>query len=580
MVSQVKSAPVALEMAQARLDMRKDQPAVEMKQAAKPEKVETARAVPSVSELNARAFLQRQQIGAALYDRSMTFGEGIRALKRQDAIASYAAQAEASGGLDAKEIATLERKLDRADKQITKLTNNGRGADLDSLAAIDGKELDTVQENLMNRINAGIKDGSLTQDEAKGLLARQDELNKVEAKLRESDGKLTGGEQKQMLDQLRKEADQLNRLRHNNNGVNLTYKSYSDQIDARQASLEKQIATGVKQGSLTEKEAEVVRAAFDKAAGFEEELRADGRVDWRDAVKMSTALNDVEISLYELQRNKQGVQLKEAYVDVKHVDLRQAQQLESLSRGISNRALTDDEGVELLESQRDIQQLENRLVKSGEGLDRAEFLKLQSAMNDFSLRNQELQSNRERYTGLFPQANAPVKPAPAVVPPSAPVAQPPKTETPVAPSVPVVAGPTPPAPVAPSAPAGEAPKATPVAPEPAKPAAPKAPEVAEEVKVAVGKRAEEFETFVPNFKSEVIKDKFAEMITNTIGYLNKRSLEITNDLSKVKEQRDETERNYGNDKRPPKVEAEDRVMTYDKVAKAVEVATEIVKKVA
>lgn len=569
MINQVKSAPAAQEMAQVRLDVRKDQPAVEMKQAAKPEKVQTARAVPSVAELNARAFLQRQQIGAALYDRSFTFGEGIKALKRQDAIAGYAAQAQASGGLDAKELAALDRKLDRAETQIAKLTNNGRGADLDSLAAIDGKELDIVQENLMNRINAGIKDGSLTEDEAKGLLARQEELTKVEVKLRESDGKLTAGEQKQLLDQLRKEADQVQRLRHNNNGVNLTYKTYQDQIDARQASLLKQVEAGVKRGSLTENEAAEVMKSFEKAAGLESELNADGRVDWRDAVKMSTALNDVEISLYELQRNKQGVQLKEAYVDVKHVDLRQAQQLESLSRGISNKALTDDEGIELLESQKDIQQLENRFVKSGEGLDRAEYLKLQNAMNDFSLRNQELQSNRERWNGILTEpGKAPVKQAPVAVSPPAAAVEPPKAEAPAAP--------VPPAPVA-----AEPPKAVvPATPDPVKPEPPKAVVEATSGNGGSGKPVEMSDPKLPKINGEILQDKFAEMISNTIGYLNKRVLEVTNDMQKVKEQREQAERNLGNDKRPPKVEAEDRAMSYDKVAKAVHVANEMVRKVA
>lgn len=422
-------------------------------------KLETGKkAVPSASELNAKAFMQRQQIGAALYDRSFTFGEGISALKRQDAIASYAAKIQSQdGGPTAKQLQALDRKLDRAETQITKLSNNAKGADLDSLEAIDGKELDTVQENLMARINAGLKDGSLTEEEGKGLLARQEELNKLEVKFRESDGKLTAGEQKQMLDQLRKEADAVNRLRHNNNGVNLTYKSYSDQIDARQASLEKQIEAGIKRGSLTAKEAEAVKAEFASAAKFEEELRADGRVDWKDSVKMSTALNDVEIALYDLERNKQGVQLKDSFVDVKHVDGRQAQHLESTARGISNKALTDDEGIELLDAQRDIQNKEDRFLKGDGKLDRAEFLKLQNDMNDFALRNHELQTNKDRWTGIMSEAK------PAVVPPATGGVKPaPAVQAPVAP-------------VKPEAPVAVAPQPEPVKPDVAAPVAPVAP---------------------------------------------------------------------------------------------------------
>ena len=409
MVNQVKASTVAVDNAalkaieaqnKAAALKAANQKAAEEKAAAKPDT--GAQAVASLKELDARAFMQRQQIGAALYDRSLTFDEGARVMKRQEAIAAYAAKIQAKeGGPTEKDLARLDRKLDRADAQIVRLTTNAKGADLNSVKDIAGEDLDIVQENLMNRIKAGIKDGSLTETEAKGLLARQDELNKVEETLRSSDGKFTAGEQKQMLDQLRKEADLVNRLRHNGDGVNATYQSYSDSIDNRQATLEKQLAAGIKAGTLTEEEAVTVRAEFDKAAKFEEQLRADGKVDWRDAVKMGSALNEVEIALYDLQRNTAGKQLADSFVDQKHVDLRQAGQLESLARGVSNNRLTNDETITLLNAQQDIADQETKLAAGG--LTRGEYLRLQTAMNNFSLLDQELQANSARYTGLIPQ---------------------------------------------------------------------------------------------------------------------------------------------------------------------------------
>ncbi len=80
----------------------------------------------------------------------------------------------------------------------------------------------------------------------------------------------------------------------------------------------------------------------------------------RDSVKMSTALNNVEIRLYDLQRNTQGRQLKDSFVDVKNVDMQQARNLESTARGISNKALTDEESIELLNDQRRIANLGKR----------------------------------------------------------------------------------------------------------------------------------------------------------------------------------------------------------------------------
>ncbi|MCA1952084.1 MAG: hypothetical protein LDL25_03245 [Hyphomicrobiales bacterium] len=356
--------------------------------------------VPTIEELNQRAATQRQQIAAGLYDRSLTLGEGTRTLRRQDAIQAYAAQAaQQAGGPTDKDLRKLARKLDNADKQIAKLQNNDRGANLSSIEAIDGKDLDTVQDNLLARIRAGIHDGSLTKDEAETLLARQREIAAVEEKLRASDGKLTAGEQKVLLDDLRKTADQINAARRNGEGVNVNTLNYAEQIDKRQAALEKQLDEAIKLGSITAEEADQVRSAFEKAAEVEIKALANGRVDWREHTLVSNALNSAEIVLYDLQRNDDGVKLEDSYVDVKYIDQRQAQQLESITRGIDNGWLTNDEAETLLQSQRAIQALENKLDNGG--LTRAEYLQLQTELNNFALLNANLQGNKDRWTGIF-----------------------------------------------------------------------------------------------------------------------------------------------------------------------------------
>jgi hypothetical protein len=480
MVTQVNSASAALELARVGLEARKAKPAAELKQAAAPVATETKKAVPALSELQARAYMLRQQVGAGLYDRSLTYREGAATLRRQDAIAAYAQQIQAKeGGPTDRDLRILSRKLDNAQKQIDRLSTNDRGADLDSVAGIDGKELDTVQDNLAARINAGVKDGSLTAEEAKGLLSRQDELNSLEKAFRESGGKLTAGEQKMVLDELRKQADLVNKLRHNDVGVNRGTWSYSDSVDARQASLEKQFAAAIKAGTLTEDEAKAIRAEFDTAQSLENDLRADSRVDWRDATKMSTALNNVEIALYDLQRNRQGVQLADSFVDVKYADQRQAQQLEGIARGIDNRSLTDVEAQELLGSMQKVQNQENRALANDGKLDRAEFLRLQNSMNDLALRNQELASNRDRWTGLLPN--------PVQVPPA-----------PVGPTPPAPVGPTPPSPVGPTPPA-------------------------QPDKLDI------------RFKPEAIQDRFSEWMTGAMQGVNDRAREF---LEKVDERRD------------------------------------------
>ena len=438
-----------------------------------PEKTVTKKAVPSLSEMNAQAFLQRQQIGAALYDRSLTLGEGARVLKRQDAVQAYAEQIQMQdGGPTARDLKKLARKLAAAEAQIQRLSVNDKGANLASLEGIDGKELDTVQDNLAARIQAGIKDGSLTEEEATDLLARQQELGDVETKLRASDGKLTAGEQKQLLDELRKTADDINRARSNGTGISTGSYNYASDVDKRQADLTKQLEQGVKTGSLTADEAAQVLAEFDKVNTLEAGALANGKVDWREATSLSSAMNTAEIKLYDLQRNTDGVQLADTYVDVKYVDQRQAQALESITRGIDNGSVTNEEGITLLKDQQSIQSLEDKLVNGG--LTRGEYLRLQTEMNDFSLMNADLQGNKDRYTGLVPPApTAPVASNPATPAPAAPA---PATPAPAAPApAPVATSPEPaPAAPAPATPAPAAPAPAPVAtsPEPAPTPAP------------------------------------------------------------------------------------------------------------
>lgn len=374
-----------------------------------------AKAAPSLKSLDAQAFGERKQIAAALYDRSFTFAEAGRALKTQDGLAAYAARIQtAPGGPSDKDLAQLSRALDRAEAQIQALSRNEQGANLASPSAIDGRTVDLVQENLANRIRAGLKDGSLTAEEGEALTQTQTKLSELEKSLRESGGRLTAGEQKQLLDQLRESASAINKARSNDIGVRVTQKTYADQIDARQASLEKQLANGIKIGSLTEKEAETVRAQFAAGNALENELGQDGRIDGRDAIKLTSALDRAEIALYDLQRNKDGVQLAERYVDRKAVDLRASQQLESLANGLSNKSLTNDEAQALLNQQQAIQNQEARLVASGDGLTRSEFLQLRIAQNDFALQNQDLQRNSARYSGLIVPTKA------AAIPESSP----------------------------------------------------------------------------------------------------------------------------------------------------------------
>lgn len=509
--------------------------------AAKQEKTVTKKAVPALSELDSKAWMLRQQVGAALYDRSFTLREGERALKRLEAIEAYANEIFAKeGGPTDRDLRRLANRLNNADKLLDRLSNNDRGINLSSLEAIDGRDIDVVQANMADRFRQGLRDGSLTEDEARVLAAEQDQIAELEAKFRESDGKLTAGEMKQVMDQLRQAADALNRARNNGVGVNLGTYSYADAVNDRQAQLEKMLAEGLKAGSLTETEAETVRNQFAVVNDEEAAALKNGTVDWREWVNLSSSMNDAEILIYDLQRNDDGKRLADSYVDVVQVDKRQAQQLEGLTRGIDNGALTNEEAISLLDLQQDIQRSENQLVR--DGLTRSEFLRLQNAMNDYSLVAADLQSNRDRYDGLTPRIT---------VPPVLPA-----TPGPVTPSVdPAPAGPAAP-PVEAVNPAPVAPVAPPVTPNEAAPAngnaGTPAPETDEAKSSATPSVTKDDESVLSAGAQEALKraastygeirDRFAEWMTTAMAEADRRVIDrVSEYLDKASQRREEAE---------------------------------------
>jgi hypothetical protein len=109
------------------------------------EKTVTKNAVPSVQALDAQAWMLRQQVGASLYDRSFTLREGERALKRMEAVEAYANEIfSKDGGPTARDLRRLANKLNNAEKMLDRLATNNRGIDLDSIEAIDGRDIDVV----------------------------------------------------------------------------------------------------------------------------------------------------------------------------------------------------------------------------------------------------------------------------------------------------------------------------------------------------------------------------------------------------------------------------------------------------
>jgi hypothetical protein len=143
------------------------------------------------------------------------------------------------------------------------------------------------QANLESRIDAGVRNGSLTRPEAASLRSQFRGLAYLEARYRRSGGRLTIAE--------RADLDR----RFDNLSAQIRYQRHDHQsrgwqpINARQRDLEMRINQGLRNGSLSRTEAYRLRLEFNTIARIEASYRRNGLSAWerRDLDQRMDRLN-------------------------------------------------------------------------------------------------------------------------------------------------------------------------------------------------------------------------------------------------------------------------------------------------
>jgi hypothetical protein len=148
------------------------------------------------------------------------------------------------------------------------------GAGVPATAALAQPAFQSInqrQANLDARIDAGVRNGSLTRAEATKLRAEFQALVRMEADYRRSGGVFTQFE-RQDLD---RRFDILSRKINVQRNDNQTAGNWQN-INQRQANLEQRINQGIRNRSLTQAEAVRLRAEFRQIAALEAQYRRSG----------------------------------------------------------------------------------------------------------------------------------------------------------------------------------------------------------------------------------------------------------------------------------------------------------------
>jgi hypothetical protein len=128
------------------------------------------------------------------------------------------------------------------------------------------------QAQLDQRIDVGVRNGSLTRNEAVRLRAEFNDLARLEARYRAGDG-LSYGE-RQDLDRRFDSLSQ--RIRYERNDRQDRGDGNWMPINQRQRNLDARIDAGIRDGSLSRREADRLRAEFRTIAAVERDYRRNG----------------------------------------------------------------------------------------------------------------------------------------------------------------------------------------------------------------------------------------------------------------------------------------------------------------
>ena len=154
------------------------------------------------SRFGRRRSTQTGRIKAGVEDGSLTKREAGRLIGQQKRVGKMAEDMKSDGKVTFGERIKLERAQDKASRSIFRQRHDEQGEmgpkpDYEQWSPGVNKR----QRNQKFRVGQGIRSGSLTKEEAQGIIGKERELAKLEKDYK-SDGKLTKDERKELHSQL------------------------------------------------------------------------------------------------------------------------------------------------------------------------------------------------------------------------------------------------------------------------------------------------------------------------------------------------------------------------------------------
>ncbi|WP_164020728.1 hypothetical protein [Pyxidicoccus trucidator] len=160
----------------------------------------------------------------------------------------------------------------------------------------------TRQDNQNNRIQKGISDGTLTSEEASGLMAKQAQIAEAKGKAM-ADGKIDGKERKELRQLQRGASRDIFEQRHNTSERPVAPEQRGSNIDGHQTGQRNRIQKGLGDGSLSAGEAGPLLEQQTKLAEAKGKAMADGTIDEAEYSQLRQLQREASISIFNARHN-------------------------------------------------------------------------------------------------------------------------------------------------------------------------------------------------------------------------------------------------------------------------------------
>ena len=245
-----------------------------------------------------RKNIQGKRIRSGVKDGSLTQREAHGLVSKEQRIGHAAKKAASDGDVTAREKMQLGHMQNKLSRHIFTERHDKQGKMGPNLPATANPGVNRRQRRQRHRIAHGIKNGSLTKDEVKGIVAREKAIAKLEAEMK-SDGKLDMKERKTLHTLLNQTSKLIFKAKHDSDVRPLAASARNKNIPGKPnyPAIKKALKQKIVNGQMTHAEAKILLKHIHRVHELKRKL-ATAKLSPEQRAKLEAELDALVNSIY------------------------------------------------------------------------------------------------------------------------------------------------------------------------------------------------------------------------------------------------------------------------------------------